>query len=71
MNELRFSNDAVALDALSMDDLERLSRGARVRVPPVNRELLQNAAGMGLGVDARERIQVERVNLSAAARNRE
>jgi len=71
MNELRFSNDAVALDALSMDDLERLSRGARVRVPPVNRELLQNAAGMGLGVDARERIQVERVKLSAAARNRE
>ena len=71
MNELRFSNDAVALDALSMDDLERLTRGARVRVPPVNRELLQNAAGMGLGVDARERIQVERVKLSAAARNRE
>lgn len=72
LNELRFSDDAVALDALSMDDLERLSRRGRVKVSLPSRELFENAAGITLGMAHRSRIKVERVNLpAAAAKNRE
>ena len=65
LNELRFSKDPVALDYLSLRDLERI----RVSNVPTLREhsltnqmeLLNNAALLELGVSEEQRIKVERV----------
>ena len=66
LNELRFSKDPVALDYLSLRELERIRSAANV---PVLREysltnqveLLQNAALLELGVSEYQRIKIERV----------
>lgn len=66
LNELRFSKDPVALDYLSIRELERVRSLAKV---PVLREysltnqveLLQNAALLELGVSDYHRIKIERV----------
>jgi len=66
LNELRFSKDPVALDYLSLRELERVRSLASV---PVLREysltnqmeLLQNAALLELGVSDYQRIKIERV----------
>ena len=67
LNELRFSKDPVALDSLSLRELERI----RVSNVPTLREhsltnqleLLHNAALLELGVSEEPRIKVERVHL--------
>jgi hypothetical protein len=66
LNELRFSKDPVALDYLSIRELERVRNLAKV---PILREysltnqveLLQNAALLELGVSDYDRIKIERV----------
>jgi hypothetical protein len=72
LNELRFSKDPVALDVLSLRELNRL-RG--LAGAPAQRdysvasqmELLQNAALLELGVADERLIKVERVNSSTPA----
>ena len=61
LNELRFSRDPVALDVLSIQELDR-QRQARPR-PPVkpNLKLYSNAALLQLGVDDLKRIQVDTI----------
>jgi hypothetical protein len=59
LNELRFSRDAVALDVLSIQELERqrqFALGSRMRS---NLKPYNNAALLQLGVDDLKRIQVE------------
>jgi len=66
LNELRFSKDPVALDYLSLRELERVRSLANV---PVLREysltnqveLLQNAALLELGMSDYHRIKIERI----------
>jgi hypothetical protein len=66
LNELRFSKDPVALDYLSLRELERVRSSANV---PVLREysltnqveLLQNAALLELGVSEYHRIKIEHI----------
>ncbi|HXJ60618.1 MAG TPA: DUF362 domain-containing protein [Verrucomicrobiae bacterium] len=65
LNELRFSKDPVALDALSLRELEkaRVAAGAKPTVGIVltnQFEVLQNAAMLLLGQCDSRRIQVER-----------
>jgi hypothetical protein len=66
VNELRFSEDPVALDVLSLRDLERqrLAVGlapTRGQVMTNQVELLNNAALLEIGVSDLENIRVERV----------
>jgi hypothetical protein len=66
LNELRFSKDPVALDLLSLRELERTRLASKI---PILRdqsltnqlELLANASLLELGVSDSENIQVERV----------
>jgi hypothetical protein len=60
LNELRFSRDPVALDVLSLKDLERERHAAGA--PPIkeNQELYNNAALLELGVSDVKRIDIER-----------
>jgi hypothetical protein len=70
LNELRFSKDPVALDYLSLRELERI----RVSNVPTLREhsltnqmeLLHNAALLELGASEEKRIKVERVQATNA-----
>lgn len=66
LNELRFSRDPVALDTLSLQDLERQRSAASA--PPVksNPELYGNASLLELGVNDRKRIEVETVRLEGS-----
>jgi hypothetical protein len=64
LNELRFSRDPVALDSLSIAELERLRKAAGAQAPKPNTELYQNAMLMELGVSDVAKIQVERVQAS-------
>jgi hypothetical protein len=61
LNELRFSKDPVALDVLSVQELERQRRKAHA--PPIhtNHELYENASLVELGVSEVKRIQVDLV----------
>jgi len=58
LNELRFSRDPVALDVLSLEELDRQRRLANA--PPVkpNTDLYANAALLELGVNDLKKIQV-------------
>jgi hypothetical protein len=60
LNELRFSKDPVALDVLSLQDLNRQRGSARTYIKD-NLELYNNAALLELGVSDYKRIQIERV----------
>jgi hypothetical protein len=66
LNELRFSKDPVALDVLSIRELE--SQREKSQAPPVkpNMDLYSTAALLQLGVDDPDRIKVERLDLTAA-----
>jgi len=66
LNQLRFSTDPVALDALSIDDI----RKARATNPtegekPFKTELYNNCALIDMGVADLERIKVSKVTLAA------
>ncbi|MBL67012.1 MAG: hypothetical protein CMO74_00965 [Verrucomicrobiales bacterium] len=63
MNELRFSDDPVALDVLSLRDIERQAKEARFSLGPVNRDISRYAALLRLGTDNPDRIRLERVSL--------
>ena len=60
LNELRFSTDPVALDVLSLQELERQRRSAKMAAPHGNWELYQNASLLELGVSDLGNIMVER-----------
>ena len=63
LNELRFSRDPVALDVLSIQELERQRQAAGTPRLKPNMELYSNAALIELGVDDPKRIQVENVRM--------
>ncbi len=61
LNQLRLSRDPVALDVLSLQDLERQRKAASAPTVKQNLELYNNAALLELGVSDPKRIQVETV----------
>ena len=61
LNELRFSKDPVALDTLSLQELDWQRRAARVRSPTNHIEIYQNAALLELGANDLPSIKIERV----------
>jgi len=61
LNELRFSADPVALDVLSLQELDRQRKEAKMLSLTNNVELYQNAALLELGVNDPANIQVERL----------
>jgi hypothetical protein len=63
LNELRFSRDAVALDMLSVQELDRQRRDYNVSVLKPNFDLYNNAALLELGVSDPKRIQVQTIQL--------
>jgi hypothetical protein len=62
LNELRFSRDPVALDVLSVQDMERQRGTANPALAKRNMDLYNNAALLELGVSDLKRIQVETVH---------
>jgi len=72
LNELRFSKDPVALDFLSLRDMEQVRLNAKTFVPRESSftnqvELVNNAALLELGTSELENIQIERVSLGGSA----
>ena len=61
LNELRFSRDPVALDTLSVAELERQRARAGFAAAKANPDLLHNAALLELGTNDPQKIQVETV----------
>ena len=61
LNELRFSRDPVALDMLSLKELDRQRRAAHARDLKPNLELYQNASLLELGVSDIGKIDVDRL----------
>ena len=61
LNELRFSKDPVALDVLSIRELDRQRGSARSPNSKGNLDLYSNAALLELGVSDPKRIDVERI----------
>jgi hypothetical protein len=59
LNQLRFSRDPVALDVLSIKELDRQRRATRAPNVRPNLELYRNAALLELGVSDVTRIAVE------------
>jgi hypothetical protein len=61
LNELRFSRDPVALDVLSLQDLQRQRRSAGAPTIKENLDLYGNAALLELGVNDLKRIDIDRM----------
>jgi hypothetical protein len=61
LNELRFSHDPVALDILSIQELERQRERARVVPLKPNMEIYQNAALLELGINDPRHILIDRL----------
>ena len=61
LNQLRFSRDPVALDVLSLDELDRQRQLANAPAVKTNRELYTNASLLELGVSDEKRIQVKNI----------
>ena len=66
LNELRFSQDPVALDFLSLRELERTRLASQIPIPRLysitnQMELLHNAALLELGVCELQKIKVEKI----------
>jgi hypothetical protein len=59
LNQLRFSRDPVALDVLSIHELDRLRQNAHAPSVKPNLKLYSNAALLQLGVNDLKRIQVD------------
>jgi hypothetical protein len=64
LNQLRFSRDPVALDVLSLRELERQRQGANAPAVKSHLELYSNAALLELGVSDTNRIQVETIAIT-------
>jgi hypothetical protein len=62
LNQLRFSTDPVALDVLSIAELQRQRGSARAPQTNPNNDLYSNAALLELGVSDPKRIQVDNVH---------
>ena len=62
LNQLRFSRDPVALDVLSVAELERQRRAAHAPESKPNLTLYEIAALLELGVNDPKRIDLEPVN---------
>lgn len=60
LNELRFSKDPVALDVLSLSELDRQREASRMFSPTNHLALYQNASELDLGVSDRSQIRIER-----------
>jgi len=58
LNQIRFSRDPVALDVLSLQELDRQRRAAHAPSVKPNLQLYSNAALLQLGVDDLKRTQV-------------
>ena len=67
LNELRFSRDPVALDVLSVKELDRQRAVAQMPETRINKTLFENAELLDLGVADIDRITLERVNLPVDA----
>jgi Domain of unknown function (DUF362) len=63
LNQLRFSRDAVALDALSVNELQNQRKVALAPMTGTNLDLLSNAALLELGVNDLKRIRIENVRV--------
>ncbi len=63
LNELRFAKDPVALDVLSLQELERQRGHAEAPSVRPNKDLYSNAALLELGTDDPKQIKVERITL--------
>jgi hypothetical protein len=61
LNQLRFSKDPVALDMLSLRELDRQRQAAQAPTVKPNFELYETAAFLRLGVSDLKRIQVDKV----------
>jgi hypothetical protein len=61
LNQLRFSRDPVALDVLSIQELDRQRQAAHAPTVKPNLKVYSNAALLQLGVDDLRRIQVDTV----------
>jgi len=61
LNQLRLSTDPVALDLLSIHELDRLRRSARDPAAKVNLELYRNATLLELGISQTNRIRLEEI----------
>ncbi|PWU11121.1 MAG: hypothetical protein C5B50_24040 [Verrucomicrobia bacterium] len=59
LNQLRFSRDPVALDVLSLQELERQRQATRAPEVKEDMELYNNAALLQLGVSDLKKVQVE------------
>jgi hypothetical protein len=63
LNQLRFSKDPVALDALSLQDLDRQRQATDAPRAKQNLELYSNAALIDLGVSDLKKIHVETIKM--------
>ena len=61
LNEIRVSRDPVALDVLSLQELDWQRKAAQMRSPTNHVDLYQNAALLELGVNELSSILIERV----------
>src|SRR2546427_6127782 len=61
LNQLRLSKDPVALDVLSIEELERQRQAADAPSAKPNLELYNNAALISLGVSDLKKIAVEKI----------
>ncbi len=61
LNQLRFSRDPVALDVLSIQELDRQRTQAKATAAEPRRELFENASLLELGVSEAKKIQVIQV----------
>lgn len=61
LNQIRVSRDPVALDVLSIQELDRQLQAAHIPTLSTNLDLYQNAALLELGVSDLKKIQVENV----------
>jgi len=61
LNELRLSQDPLALDLLSLQELDWQRKAAHVRSPTNHMELYQNAALLDLGAPDLSNVRIERV----------
>ena len=61
LNELRFSRDPVALDALSLQELQRQREAAHAPAVKENLDLYANAAARELGLNELKQIQVDTI----------
>jgi hypothetical protein len=59
LNQLRFSRDPLALDVLSLDEINRERKEAGVPAAKNDPDLYANASLLGLGVDDPRRIDIE------------